>query len=263
MSKKKKSAAKAAPDPSTDPRVDEVDNESAPSDEEQDGKTSDRGATSTINADATLPARKEPSPLHESPSDSSASSSSDPEEALRANIGGDSGKPMKPEELAMLVDTEATARIVALREGRDPTPFSPGSALLAVSVANESMVSTAVPAASSVAVTAESTTAPKSSSVADNTVSLASSNSSAVVSSAAVGLSAVQTAGGSFPTLSSPPANPSASSATKSNLSLGSSTADVAAVTVTAADLRGVPRLNGSSDHNRPEILSTFELSLA
>ena len=257
MAKKKKAAAKAAPENPTDSRhVDEVDYEPAPSDEEES-----RGATPTTNAEATLPARKEPSPSHESPSDSSSSSSSDAEEALRATIRGDAGKPMKPEELAMLLYTEeATARIVALREGRDPTPFSAGSELLAVSVANESLVSTAVSAASSAA-SAESTTASKSSPVADNTVSLASSNSSAAGSSAAaVGLSTVQTAGGSSRTLSSPPENPSPSSASKSNLSLGSSSADIAAVTVTAADLRGVPRLNGSSDQNVPEILSHFRV---
>ena len=257
LAQKKKSAAKAAPAFPTDSHVDEVNYEPAPSDEEESGKTPNRGATPTTNAEATLPARKEPSPPNESPSDSSSSSSSDSEEALRATIRGDSGKPMKPEELAMLLYTEeATVCIVALRDGREPTPFSPGSALLAFSVANESMVSTAVPATSSAAMTAESTAALKSSPVADTTVLLASSNSSAVVSSAAVGSSTVQTTGGSSPTLSIPPANPSPSSATKSNLSLSSSTADIAAVIVTAADLRGVPRLNDSSDRNVPEILS-------
>ena len=112
MAKKKKYAAKAAPETPTDSHVDEVDYEPAPSDEEES-----MGATPTTNAEATLPARKEPSPSHGSPSDSSSSSSSDAEEALRANIRGDFGKPMEPEELAMLLYTEATARIVALREG--------------------------------------------------------------------------------------------------------------------------------------------------
>ena len=56
---------------------------------------------------------------------------------------------MKPKELAMLLYAEeATARIVPLREGQEPTPFSPVSALLAVSDANDSMVSTVAPAAS-------------------------------------------------------------------------------------------------------------------
>ena len=41
---------------------------------------------------------------------------------------------------------------------------------------------------------------------------------------------------------------------------MGSSSADIAAVTVTAADLRGVPRLNGSSDQNVPEILGHFRV---
>ena len=191
----KKAAAKSAPETPTDSHhVDEVDYEPATSDEEER-----RGATPTTNAKETLPARKEPSPSHGSPSDSSSSSSSDAEEALRATIWGDAGNPMKPQELAMLLYTEeATARIVALREGRDPTPLSAGSDLLAVSVANESLVSTAVSAASSAAMSAESTVASKLNSVADNTVSFAFSNSSAAVSSAAeVGLSTVQTAGGS------------------------------------------------------------------
>ena len=202
MAKKKKAAAKAAPETPTDSHVDEVDYEPAPSDEEEI-----RGATPTTNAEATLPASKEPSLSHGSPSDSSSSSSGDAEEALRATIRGDSGKPMKPGQLAVLLYTEeSTARIVALRDGRDSTPFSAGSELLAVSVANELLESTAVSAASSAAMTAESTAASKSSPVADNTVSLASSNLSAVVSSAAaVGSSTVQTAGGSSRTFIDPP----------------------------------------------------------
>ena len=51
MAKKNKPAAKAAPEPPTDPHVDDVDYEPAPSDEEEDGKTPDRGATPTTNAE--------------------------------------------------------------------------------------------------------------------------------------------------------------------------------------------------------------------
>ena len=43
MAKKKKLAAKAAPESPTDSHVDEVDYEPAPSDEEKSGKTPDRG----------------------------------------------------------------------------------------------------------------------------------------------------------------------------------------------------------------------------
>ena len=95
---------------------------------------------------------------------------------------------------------------------------------------------------------------PASSSLAvDNTVSTATETATCA---------AVQSVRGVQPSSAPQTLLPSATQI-NSSLSLSATRpllVDVAAVAVTAADLRGVPRLTGSSDQNVPEILSHFRV---
>lgn len=172
---------------------------------------------------------------------------------------------LSPQELALLLWKEETqAYIRALQQHKSPAPLSAGSTQMAVTIGHEAATVSEVGPVSPSPTTAVDNSLSSSTTTADSLVPAPSpSTTDNIVSTtpAPVDRSVVQKTG--LQPSSATPANSPQLSANQTTPSLGSPVTrpllvDVAAVAVTAADLRRVPRLTGSSDQNVLEILSHF-----
>ena len=244
MTKKKKGAGKPPPDPASSPPVEvEVDYATLRTSDEE---TDTVAATNAEREDPSSPrVDLEPSPR------SSSSSSSSSEE--RSSSAGHPLVALAPSELAVLLWEEDTKEnIRATRENRTPAPLSAGPAEVAVTIrccqaaqVHEAAIVSELSSVLPVTTTAVANSLSSSTSAADTSVQAplpftVDHNISTIYASAS--RAAVHRTEGKQPS-SVTPSETQLPSATQTNPSLDSSNTrpslvDVAAVAVTAADLR-------------------------
>ena len=264
MAKKKKNAKPPAVEDPPGDELEQVDYGTPRSsdDEHEEAKSADtthEGQSFPRTTQESSPDVSSRAAQESSPGVSSASSSSSEEVTPLEDLS--------PADLALALWREETkAYIIALQERKTPAPLSAGSAEIAVTISHEAALVSSVGPVSSLSTSAVAVdTSLPSSTTADNRFDQASlpstTDNTVSTNPTSVDRSDVQEMGGA---IVSPP-NPPLPSATQTNPSLDLSVnhpllADVATVAVTAADLRGVPRLTGDSEQNVPEILRHFRV---